>query len=127
MDEIEAFIEEKINFGVKERICEFLDIPGRGFDSETVNLNRHISNLGDHHITNPPNNDNNPGNANLLGYAENISDNNSVSKSGEENGLDNYIQSEEENALEIYIENMNKKSNKRLEEDLADYFNYLDH
>ena len=127
MDEIEAYIDEKVNFGVKERISEFLDIPGGDFDLETENLNRHISNLGDHHITNPPNNDNDPGNAILLGYVDNISDNNSVSINGEEIDLDNYIQNEEESVLEKYLENKNNKSNRRLKEDLADYFDYLDH
>jgi hypothetical protein len=126
MDAIESYIEEKVNFGVQDRNREYLDFPANGFDLETVNLNIHMSNLGDHHITNPPNN-NDPGNANLFVYAENNSDNNSVSEIGEENGLDNYIQSEEESDLEKYKEDMNNQSNKRLKEDFSDYYNYLGH
>ena len=126
MDTIEAYIEEIINSGVQDRNPEYLDFSGSHRDSVTVDLNRHISNLGDHHMTNP-NNDNAPGNANLLNYGDNTNDNNSVSENGNENVLDNYIQSEEESDLENYIEDMNNKSKKRLEEDLADYFTYFNH
>ena len=126
MDTIEAYIEEIINSGVQDRNPEYLDFSGSHRDSVTVDLNRHISNLGDHHMTNP-NNDNAPGNANLLNYGDNTSENISVSENGNEIVLDNYIQSEEESDLENYIEDMNNKSKKRLEEDLADYFTYLNH
>ena len=126
MDTIEAYIEEIINSGVQDRNPEYLDFSGSHRDSVTVDLNRHISNLGDHHMTNP-NNDNAPGNANLLNYGNNTSENISVSENGNEIVLDNYIQSEEESDLENYIEDMNNKSKKRLEEDLADYFTYLNH
>ena len=126
MDTIEAYLEEIINSGVQDRNPEYLDFSGSHRDSVTVDLNRHISNLGDHHMTNP-NNDNAPGNANLLNYGDNTSENISVSENGNEIVLDNYIQSEEESDLENYIEDMNNKSKKRLEEDLADYFTYLNH
>ena len=126
MDTIEAYIEEIINSGVQDRNPEYLDFSGSHRDSVTLDLNRHISNLGDHHMTNP-NNDNAPGNANLLNYGDNTIENNSVSENGNEIVLDNYIQSEEESDLENYIEDMNNKSKKRLEEDLADYFTYLNH
>ena len=126
MDTIEAYIEEIINSGVQDRNPEYLNFSGSHRDSATVDLNRHISNLGDHHMTNP-NNDNAPGNANLLNYGDNTSENNSVSENGNEIVLDNYIQSEEESDLEKYIEDMDNKSKKRLNEDLADYFTYLNH
>ena len=126
MDIIEAYIEEEINCGVQDRNPEYLVFSGSRIDSETVNLNRHMSNLGDHHMTNP-NNDNAPGNANLLRYEDNTSDSNSVSENGNENGLDNYFQSEDESDLEKYVEDINNKSKKRLEEDLADYFTFLNH
>ena len=126
MDSIEAYIEEKVNFDVQERNQEYLVFSGSRIDSETLNLNRHISNLGDHHMTNP-NNDNAPGNANLLNYGDNTSENISVSENGNEIVLDNYIQSEEESDLENYIEDMNNKSKIRLKEDFADYFTYLNH
>ena len=126
MDSIEAYIEEKVNFDVQERNQEYLVFSGSRIDSETLNLNRHISNLGEHHMT-YPNNDNAPGNPHLLSYEDNTSDSNSVSESGKENSLDNYIQSEEESDLEKYIEDMNNKSKIRLKEDFADYFTYLNH
>ena len=126
MDIIEAYIEEEINCGVQDRNPEYLVFSGSRIDSETLNLNRHISNLGDHHMT-YPNNDNAPGNPHLLSYEDNTSDSNSVSESGKENSLDNYIQSEEESDLEKYKEDMNNQSNKRLKEDFSDYYNYLGH
>lgn len=114
MDEIDIYIEDKVNSDVEERNSPYLNFADSNMDSETENLNGHLSNLGDHHISLPPNNDFTHEHLNLPGYVNSTN----VSLSIDE--------SEEENDIDKYIEDKNNESKKHLKEDLPEYFYFLD-
>ena len=113
MNAIDIYIEANVNSGVDERNSSYLIFADSNMDSETESLNRHLSNLGDHHISLPPNNDFTHEHLNLPGYVNSTN----VSLSIDE--------SEEENDIDKYIEDKNKESKKHLKEVLPEYFYFL--
>ena len=114
MESLDNYLEEKVNFGVEDRNSPYINFADSSIDLETENFNIHLSNLGDHLISNPPNNNNTHGNFNLPGYVSSGSDNNSTDES------------EEENEIEKYMEEKNNESKKNLKKNLPEYFEFLD-
>ena len=113
VDELNNYIEEKVNFGVEERNSSFLNFADSSIVPETENLNLHKSNLGDHPITNPPNNNISFGNFNLPSYVNTPSDNPTLEEK------------EEENEIDKYLENKNNESIKHFKKVLPEYFYFV--
>ena len=110
MEFLNNYLEEEVNFGVEDRNSSYINFVDNSNDLETENLNIHLSNLGDHHISNPPNSNNIHGNFNLPGYVSSASDNNSIDES------------EEENEIEKYMEEKNNESKKNLKKKFTRIF-----
>ncbi len=117
MEYVENFIEEQVNNGVEERNSSYLNFVDSWSNPETEDFHRHISNLGDHHISDPPNNENFHDIFHIPNTEYTINSSHSVVES----------ETEEENELDKYKEDKNNESNQHLKENLPDYFYFIDH